>query len=164
MPEITLRATKGPPIVRREGGSVIVKHNLLKATTEETIVPKRLRGKTTLAKAGAAEVLKQAITGLKAQSDIALASSKAQGKEKMKKLVVYLSDLANKMGKDMTEANKKAIADQGFKIIQLQNKLRTIQSTTVERTKVKIEQREAQEKYDALLSVFSAAPVTPPRR
>jgi hypothetical protein len=127
-------------------------------------VPKRLRGKTSLAKAGEAEKLKRAITGLKAQSDIALASSKAQGKEKMKKLAEYLLDLGNKMGRQMTEASQKAISEQGFKIIHLQNKLRTLSATSVARSKVKIEKEEAQERYDTLLNSFTAAPVTPPRR
>jgi hypothetical protein len=164
MPEIILRATKGPPVVRREGAAVIIRHHLIRATTEEKIVPKRLRGKTNIEKAGEAERLKRAITGLKAQSDIALASSKAQGKEKMKKVVEYLLDLGNKMGRQMSAASQKEISDQGFKIIQLQNKLNTLKSTSVARTKVKIEREEAQEKYDDLLNSFSAAPVTPPRR
>jgi hypothetical protein len=165
MPEIVLRATKGPPIIsRREGGALVIKHHLIRATTEEKIVPKRLRGKTSIAKAGEAELMKRAITSLKAQSDIALASSKAQGKIEMKKVVEYLLDLGNKMGRQMTAASQKQISEQGFKIIQLQNKLNTLKSTSVARTKVKIEREEAQEKYDDLLNSFTAAPVTPPRR
>ena len=151
MPDIILRGKAGPPTVHREGGAIVVKKTLTYASIEERSAATRLRGKTSMAAASNAEQLKSALRSVRVAADIAVSRTKAEAEAKNARVIAAMTNLANKMGTQLTGKHKKEINDLGFKLYALQTKYALLKANSVPAARVKIEREEAEEKFQGVL-------------